>query len=78
MTDKETLLPTKYYDTKSAAKYLGLSHKTLEKYRVYGGGPRFLKMGHRARYLVADLDSWVGQNYYNSTSEYEGKTCTAG
>ncbi len=67
---KETELKTKYYGTKAAARYLGLSHKTLEKYRVSGGGPRFIKMGRQARYLLEDLDEWATKSAFVSTSQY--------
>jgi predicted DNA-binding transcriptional regulator AlpA len=40
-----------------AAAYLGISKSTLEKWRVSGKGPRFLKIGARlVGYDQADLD----------------------
>ena len=35
--------PTRYLSTPQAAALLGLSHRTLERYRVTGGGPPFLR-----------------------------------
>ena len=32
---------------REAAQYLGLSASTLNKLRVFGGGPTFLKLGRR-------------------------------
>jgi predicted DNA-binding transcriptional regulator AlpA len=46
--------------TDAAAEYVALKPSTLEKMRVRGDGPRFIKLGSRAvGYLVADLDSWL-------------------
>lgn len=60
--------------TKEAAVLLKLSPRTLERLRVSGEGPRFLKAGpgKRARvlYRVEDLEAWLMQHSYASTSEY--------
>lgn len=46
--------------TKEAALYLNLHPSTLEKWRVYGGGPRAYRLGAKAiRYRRADLDAFV-------------------
>lgn len=55
-------------DVKTAAKRLGLSKSTLDKLRVYGGGPRFSKLGRSVRYSTTDLDMWVAENRRTSTS----------
>ena len=48
----------KYLDTREAAAWLGLSPKTLERYRVSGEGPDFHRLT-RVRYLLADLEAWA-------------------
>lgn len=50
---------TKLLCEKEAARLLGLSHRTLQDWRQIGRGPRYLKMGHRIRYRVADLEGWM-------------------
>ena len=45
--------------TAQAAAVLGLSPRTLERYRIVGGGPRFRKIGRWVRYLQSDLDEWL-------------------
>lgn len=57
-------------DTHSAAKHIALSASTLNKLRVYGGGPRFYKLGRRVAYDLADLDLWLDGCHRHSTSEY--------
>jgi hypothetical protein len=54
------ILPDGRLDTRNAAKYLGLSPKTLAMMRCQGDGPSFIKRG-RIFYYKADLDRWIGQ-----------------
>ena len=49
----------RFLDTDAAADYLGLSPRTLQKHRVYGGGPPFRKFGRRVLYALDDLDRWA-------------------
>lgn len=42
-----------------AADYLGLSPRTLEKWRTQGRGPRYSRPGRRVVYRVADLDAYL-------------------
>jgi excisionase family DNA binding protein len=56
-------------DTSSAARQLGLSRSTLEKLRVFGGGPRYLKLGRNVRYRHQDLQDWLAERVFSSTSE---------
>ncbi|MEL7543914.1 MAG: helix-turn-helix domain-containing protein [Pseudomonadota bacterium] len=60
--------------TPEAAAYLGVSPRSLERYRVEGTGPPYLKAGpgKRARvfYRLSDLDQWLEGRVYTSTSEY--------
>ena len=46
-----------YLSTREAARYLGLSAKTLARYRVSGAGPVFHRFGGRVRYRREDLDA---------------------
>ncbi|WP_420730542.1 helix-turn-helix transcriptional regulator [Hwanghaeella sp. 1Z406] len=55
--------------TIKAAEYVGLSRSTLEKLRVYGGGPAYSALGRAIVYRVQDLDSWVSANRRTSTSQ---------
>jgi len=63
-----------YLTTTEAAAFLRLSPRTLERYRVEGGGPRFLKAGRgkRARvlYREEDLITWLESVSFTTTSEY--------
>ena len=52
-----------------AAQRIGLSVSTLNKLRVLGGGPIFLKLGRRVAYHVADLNAWLASKRRRSTSD---------
>ena len=52
-----------------AAKVLGLAVTTLQKYRVTGGGPTFMKLGRAVRYEPCDLEEWKAARRVRSTSE---------
>lgn len=61
--------PTCYLNTPQAAAILGLSPRTLETYRLTGGGPPFLTYCNRVRYLRSDLDAWAIAGRRRSTSD---------
>ena len=42
-----------------AAELLKLSVRTMERLRVGGGGPKFLKIMHSVRYRQGDLEAWI-------------------
>ena len=47
-----------YLTTREAALFLKLKPNTLEKMRVYGGGPSYRKHGRNVRYHIDDLTGW--------------------
>ena len=58
-----------FLTTKEAARFLVLKANTLEKMRVYGGGPIYRKHGRYVRYHIDDLNAWSNQRIKNSTSD---------
>lgn len=62
-------VPPRYLRTPEAARFLGLSGRTLEKHRTYGTGPAFKKLGGRVVYAIADLQAWANRGTKNSTAE---------
>src|SRR5262252_10514534 len=62
-------LPPRYLRTPEAARFVGLSIRTLEKHRIYGTGPRYSKLGGRVVYRVEDLQTWVESGAKASTSD---------
>lgn len=49
-------------DTEFVATWLGLSRSALEKMRVYGGGPLFVKIGSKVRYRVQAIRDYLARN----------------
>ena len=49
----------RFLNTREAADYVGLSAKTLVRWRVTGEGPRYIKRSNRVIYEVVDLDAWM-------------------
>ena len=54
---------------KAAAARLGLSHRTLQRWRVTGDGPRFRKLNTAVRYDERDLDAFAEAGARTSTSD---------
>ena len=52
-----------------AATYLGITRSTLEKKRVFGTGPVYLRLGRTVRYRQRDLDAWLDGKAVRSTSD---------
>lgn len=48
-----------YMNTKQVAARLGVSRSYLEKLRVYGGGPTYIKIGRSVIYAIAEVDAWM-------------------
>ena len=67
MTDIEN--QERYLRTPDAARYLGLSPRTLEKHRTFGTGPLYRKLGGRVVYRQEDLKNWAEQGVRSSTSD---------
>ena len=69
MPDPMAGLPPRMLRTPDAARFLGLSIRTLEKHRTYGTGPVYCKIGGRVIYAVEDLLAWTRIGARKSTSE---------
>lgn len=44
---------------RDAANYVGLSKSSLDKYRCFGGGPTYSKVGRAVIYSTEELDAWL-------------------
>ena len=53
----------------AAAEVLAMSVKTLRKWRLFGGGPVFRKIGTCVRYRVDDLEEFIEAGRRVSTSD---------
>ena len=69
MTDTSTPIPPRMLRTAEAARFLGLSGRTLEKHRTFGTGPAYKKIGGRVIYAVGDLQAWADRGARTSTTD---------
>lgn len=59
----------RFLRTPEAARFLSLSHRTLEKHRTYGTGPAYRKLGGRVVYALEDLQAWADRGARISTDD---------
>lgn len=63
-----------FLTTIEVAEMLRISRRTLERMRVEGTGPRYIKVGpgkrSRVLYGQGDVEDWLARFSYGSTSEY--------
>jgi predicted site-specific integrase-resolvase len=51
------------------ADLLAVSERTLERWRVEGIGPAYVKAGRRVLYRMEDVENWLSNSRRRSTSE---------
>jgi hypothetical protein len=71
-TGSTSALPHGYeppLNTEQAARFVGLRPRTLIQRRHEGGGPPYLKLGNRVRYMPSDLRRWLEARRRTSTSD---------
>lgn len=61
-----------YMTQVEAGSFLALSPRTLERFRLEGRGPMFLKLGRRVVYSRDDLVAWAESQRRTSTSDARG------
>jgi len=55
-----------------AAEHLRLKPRALQSWRTRGGGPPYLRIGHRTvRYSLADLEVWLESRRFENTGQEE-------
>lgn len=61
--------PLSRMTVREAAAYIHRSPSFLNKRRVYGGGPEYLKLGASIIYERSTLDAWLAANAQRDTPE---------
>jgi hypothetical protein len=64
--------PDAAFNENQAAEFLGVSVRTLQAWRVRGGGPRYCKIGRSVRYQRRALVLFQEEHTVSSTSEADG------
>lgn len=67
----QAVIATALRNEVQAAAFLGVSPRALQKWRVTGRGPKFLRLSARCiRYSQAELDRWVEARLCQATAQY--------
>lgn len=61
VTGSDLITPTE------AADYLHISASTLARWRTYGGGPLYIKLGGRVFYRIFNLDEFIAKGIHAKT-----------
>ena len=73
MNDSNDIPQSPYLRQRAAARYIGVSERTMEGWRHRGGGPKYGLISNRiAFYRVADLDAFMEARLRTSTSYMGG------
>lgn len=70
----EQLDPDRMMNEQEAAGFLSISFRTLQAWRVRGGGPKFCRIGRAVRYRRGDLMDFADANSARSTAEADTKS----
>jgi predicted DNA-binding transcriptional regulator AlpA len=60
---------SKLYSVEETAAKTGVSVSTLNKWRVAGSGPKFIKLGRRVLYRDEDIQAFITAGIRSSTSQ---------
>ena len=63
--------------TPEAAKRVKHSSRTLERWRLDGTGPEFVKAGRKVLYSDSALEAWVEARTFRSTAEADAAAANA-
>jgi predicted DNA-binding transcriptional regulator AlpA len=55
--------------SKDVAKILKCSKNTVDKWRLYGGGPKFVRVGKSVRYSPREIEAYIARSTAASTSD---------
>lgn len=58
-----------FMNQRATAEFLGLSERTLERFRLEGRGPIFRRFGRRVMYARGDVLAWADAQRRTSTSD---------
>ena len=58
--------------TKELAIFLKISPRSVEGWRLHGGGPCYSKVGRLVRYRIGDVRTWLEERKFENTSQMGG------
>jgi hypothetical protein len=58
--------PIRHLNQVELGRRWSMSHRTLERWRWEGHGPRYLKVGGRVLYRLADIEAFEAEHFCGS------------
>ena len=71
---KEFTMTTTHFDQLQLAERWGLSPKTLERWRVIGTGPKYIRLPGKVIYRLCDIEAYENECLVSSTAEFRKHT----
>ena len=65
---------TTHFDQLQLAERWGLSPKTLERWRVIGTGPKYIRLPGKVIYRLCDIEAYENECLVSSTAEFRKHT----
>lgn len=59
----------KHLNQVELSRRMGISCRTLERWRWIGAGPKFIKVGGRVKYRLADVEAYEQSRLCQSTAD---------
>ena len=63
-------MTTTHFDQLQLAERSGLSHKTLERWRTNGTGPKYIRLPGKVIYRLCDIETYETECLVSSTAEF--------
>lgn len=67
-------MTTTHFDQLQLAERWGLSPKTLERWRVLGTGPQYIRLPGKVIYRLCDIEAYENECLVSSTAELRKTT----
>lgn len=65
------MTPLRKLSVSEAARFLGVSKSFLNKARLTGNGPLFIKIGARVVYDLSDIEDWLVAKRMHHTAAFD-------
>ena len=69
-------LEERFLTPKEAGEVLGMSPRTLDRYRSVKRGPAYYKFGSKVRYKMEDLHAWAAERRVDEPTKREGQAAS--
>lgn len=70
-------LEERFLTPKEAGEVLGMSPRTLDRYRSVKRGPAYYKFGSKVRYKMEDLHAWAARQRVNKPKQPKVQAASA-